>query len=1433
MGEPLSVTASLIAIVQVSGSVISLCYHYSHGVKDAPRDVKRTLNEVRSTRDITERILQMIDDDTGNGYTYLPLLRKLSGPDGAFAQCAIDLKWLEERLSDSVGQWRRFGKRLIWPLVEKEVDKRLQSISRIKDNIELSLLADTASSILEIRTTTLDLHKRILEAQRIASAKEEQLEFSVILEWLAAPDQSVKMRNLLAKREPGTVTWFLDNQDYQTWKTAPQSSLWLHGIPGCGKSVVAAVATNELLQVTSSNVRSAVAYFQFDFSDKEHSTIDVLLRSLLAQVMQQTQGLSEHAEKLAAKHFGRSAYAHPKAVYRDGIAQPDANELLDTLMEIIGGEFDNTYIVIDAVDEAEEVAPVLTAMQELLRYGCDGLHLLLVSRDDIDVQSALDRQIKSVVSVEPAKTDTDIAVVVQNELMRQPRLRKWSPVLKQEIQGTLIGGSNGMFRWAECVLELLAKCLTVKDIKKTLTTLPKTLAETYKATIERIDENHIPYAAKLLMWLTISHRPLLLEEAVDILAIEFDPDTGPTFDADLRFPNPIDIIEICTALVSKVRIAVTGCDGVVRESYNLQLAHRTVKDFLRTMPFASISIPTGLPIDMAVFLNCAARGLLAYLLQLEEELTVAHMQEWPLLRFAAEYWTVFHKDVIGNVRSVNDERLIESSNSKDDHSVTVLATRLFAGADKDVSYHNWCKLYDPERPWKAPNLGREARPEPIYYAACLDHPEIVRQLLAKGVGNPDTKGGMHRTPLQAAAYHNNVEVFRMLLAAGPSEDNIAWVIDSIARHGNHSILEAIDDHQIKTGIEVRPMEGTSLLQAAAGGHTEIVKRLLRLGADPNYYARKGEFHNPLVAAVENGHKECVAAMLGNCSNQTAIHALRDGTRHNKSREMLELFRPKVPDAVMYYALVQGEDDLASGLLAEGFRGEFKQQNYGQETRNSALVEAARHGHRGLVEDLLNKGAKVNSENQRSYAVCKAAKYGHTEVVRLLLEHGADTEPTHSRDGPALQCAAYGGHLETMQALLDAGANVQNPDGRYGGPVQAAVLGGHVAALDLLIDAGANINMPRGHAGTLGPDVALSGNPLKAAVRTSQTRMVDWLLEHGADPNGPPDSGSCMDATSPLMIASGMNDVLAIERLIEAGAEVNKFTDCAHSTALFAAVSHNHPQAVEHLLSLEADPNSVGKPQYYDDHAITVLAQACTLDDPGIVGILLKAGADVNKQSIIHRHSEYPMHTAARSGPEETITMLRLHGANVNEQVKDGWSALHCAAREGNERNVRALLSQNDADPSIALVNGSQPIHSAAVGDSVGCIKALLEAGVDVNVRNRTGRTPLHWAAESGSVKAVKFLLKNGADWVAEEEAGLTARDLAELKKQEEAYFLKDRLDRIIDLLQEGGRGDGGTDPTASDDDEDSQTRSHVTRIGTSIIPDVSSLLWPRQHASPK
>lgn len=142
MADPLSLVASLIAVVQISGSVISCCYEYRKGVKNAPKDLLRVTNEVAGLRNIVERLVALIDDEKMASHKYLLTIADLASADGPLEVCQHDLGNLRTKLEPPVNDWKALGRRLTWPLHEKDVTKTLASIYRTKSLLETALLVD-------------------------------------------------------------------------------------------------------------------------------------------------------------------------------------------------------------------------------------------------------------------------------------------------------------------------------------------------------------------------------------------------------------------------------------------------------------------------------------------------------------------------------------------------------------------------------------------------------------------------------------------------------------------------------------------------------------------------------------------------------------------------------------------------------------------------------------------------------------------------------------------------------------------------------------------------------------------------------------------------------------------------------------------------------------------------------------------------------------------------------------------------------------------------------------------------------------------------------------------------------------------------------------------------------------------------------------------
>ncbi|KAI4866091.1 ankyrin repeat-containing domain protein [Hypoxylon rubiginosum] len=1358
MADPLSMAASLIAVVQISGGIISLCYDYRRGVQGAKKDVATLQREVQSLRDVIEQILKLLD--TEDEYT-LPLLRKMSASNNSFDEYEEQFRSLEDRLRSPVSKWRKLGHQLLWPLRERELTKDLEAIHRMKGILEFGLVADTAFSIMEIRKDTRDLKERIRNFHREADLPKEQ-KLQVMLEWLGAPDPSFRHNELRRKRAKDTGSWLLNSNSFRMWHDSESSSFWLHGIPGCGKSVLSSTVIEHVRHHDSSRERDvALAYYHFDFSDEVISRPDLMLRSLISQLSSWNGEPPGALEKCAADHFYKSRYASSDR-FHDGIAQPSKEDLINILRGVTE-ELEDVILVIDALDECIDQYELLEHLDSMLSWNTKGLRIFLSSRNTPLITSILDSKATLAVGAESANVGEDIKTFVQGQLKTHPKLRKWPASLRNEIHNTLTTGAHGMFRWVDCQLSTLGKCITTRDVKKALKALPKTLSETYASSLRSIDEAHWDYAIRILMFLALSPRPVTIGEAVDILAVDFETGDVPLFDEDLRMPDETDILAMCATLVKAATIRQLGTDGEIIELVELRLAHYTVKEYLLSEAFKP-TFPHICPFrNEQEAYSYATQVSLAYLLDLQHNLSAELLEDRPFSRHAAELWTYYYQ------RSQPDSILIK------------LALQLFQNDGETEPYRNWCRLFDPSRPWRQPDIYREVFPSPLYYMCVQEIEPMVFGLLEAGA-DPNKDKRIYGTCLQSAASNGRVGLVKALLQAGANPNDSADdyqeglycnSINAASAAGHVEIVELLLQHGADPNNSSRfPTRGSALTEASRRNHVGVVELLINAGADPNTYHSKPRDVNPLEAAASRGHKECVALMLPKASKTTALGGLREAYRH-ESREVIETFIPFIPDGVMYAASSLGYEDLVIDLLAKGAKPETSINNgyRGEDDTASALSEACRAGHLQIVRRLIDNGADINAKSDDSsdgtYPLANAVFGGYMEIVDLLLRHGVDAN-TSGLSGPALQIACFKGHKEMVEALIKHGASLTCGDGRYGGPVQAVVLGNHLDVLELVVAAGADINLEAGERRIwTGDNTHRSGSAIQAAASASNMAMLNWLLDHGADVNiqGVENGFRCCGV--PLAIAAEAGNLEMVHRLLEAGAVVDRVGKSPYSSpAIFEAAKKAHVEVVKCLLSAGADPNSLGS--YYGDR-ITTLAQACMGKSEAVVEVLLEAGADVHVRNCYRDQDEPVLVTAAREGTIEIIRALVRHGADVNEQAKDGWTALHAAAKiPGKEDVVRALLFEFSADPSVPLVNGSLPIHTAASWGETGCIELLVEGGTDINARSTNGRTPLHWAAASEYERedAIEWLLDHGADYALEEYGtNMTARDYVEMKAQ--------------------------------------------------------------------
>ena len=249
-----------------------------------------------------------------------------------------------------------------------------------------------------------------------------------ISRWLSAPDPSSNYDKALKSRQGGTGELFFKTDAYRDWLSKPRYLLWLHGIPGCGKTVL----SSTIIQRTDDYCRHRsgllILYFYFDFNDVEKQQHEKMIRSLIVQLFAQCMNIPLILESLYSS-------------CTNGERQPAYDSLLSTLYMMMR-EFSDTYLVLDALDKCSKRKELLSCIEELAGWRDLSLHILTTSRREKDIEDSMEPLVDNQrrICIQSALVDGDIRAYVDSRLQFDRDLRRWrdTPKAQQEIKDTLM-----------------------------------------------------------------------------------------------------------------------------------------------------------------------------------------------------------------------------------------------------------------------------------------------------------------------------------------------------------------------------------------------------------------------------------------------------------------------------------------------------------------------------------------------------------------------------------------------------------------------------------------------------------------------------------------------------------------------------------------------------------------------------------------------------------------------------------------------------------------------------------------------------------------------------------------------------------------------------------------------------------------------------------
>lgn len=356
--------------------------------------------------------------------------------------------------------------------------------------------------------------------------------------------------------------------------------------------------------------------------------------------------------------------------------------------------------------------------------------------------------------------------------------------------------------------------------------------------------------------------------------------------------------------------------------------------------------------------------------------------------------------------------------------------------------------------------------QPIHWAVMTRQLDVIDELLARGADiNAVRFDGARPIQLVNGDYH--FRGWRDVPADWPVTP--AQVLEHLRQHGAYVDINTAasigDLKRVKELLRRDPLlankvseyvtyyigSGAPLKNAAARGHIEIVKLLLKYGADPNLPEEGIAPHgHALYSAVYNGHYEIAKLLLE--------HGAYPSPPVESSADALSI------------ALSNGDEKMVELLCSYGSAREVHLLAYYGDLQTAAAVFVANPK---LADD--------------SEALAIAAGNGHESFVRLMLRYQPDLPQRTSFPGWLV-----GAKTQALNELLfEHGLNPSYPDWLGITPLHQFARKGEVEKAKWFIAHGADLHAR---------DEDICSTPLGWAAKFGQMEMVKLLLKHGAKTN---------------------------------------------------------------------------------------------------------------------------------------------------------------------------------------------------------------------------------------------------------------------------------------------------------------------------------------------
>ncbi|KAL9064863.1 MAG: hypothetical protein Q9161_008605 [Pseudevernia consocians] len=899
-------------------------------------------------------------------------------------------------------------------------------------------------------------------------------------------EQAVEIR----QEHPDTGRWILEVGQLKRWMDPLATDvliLWVNGIPGAGKTVVASLIIEEMKRINS----VTVAYLYCKYSDVHKNSLIAALRSILAQMIRQNEELL--------------AFVYEKCASSSEVTL-ESPALLKELVETSLKSCTRVYILLDGLDECavgEEkkiTAWLLKILQDINKDNPGSVRGLLISQRD----AALERLLTSasVISLDGPKHQKDIEAYCQGWSLRIKEKFDIETAAADEVATSVAAQADGLFLFAKLVMTNLFGQTSRRRLFAELQPdcFPKGLEAAYERIAHRVFENPIESeredAQRILSWVVCARRPLKWHEFQGgIFSIDTDSQTVDFEDRRLRVTSK----DLCGSLI-EIRPGDTIELYLNFRCFDADLTEREVQDFFQKAYYsledyaivhwidhlASCTLET-LPRDQRTH-QYLAKEVETFLdkhgldpstassasdneqiqclkhwdasLRLDSIARLAHEK-----KSAASYLDL--EAQLHRRRSIY-ESLVAKMDPDSDIAKLIIS---FNGRNRFKCPRSFCEWFydgflDERR--RNEHLNQHDRPFRCTFEACLNNQlgyGTEKDLKSHLKKSHPTDGNAHWTfPLP-----NKKKELDIFSAARVGDlELVRRSVEELGISANSGRIEG----EYRTGM-------TPLCEAVRHNQVEVVKYLLAKEIDVNIRLKKisfGRSDTALGLAVNLGHTLIAELLLEN-------RATSDKTLAGR--------------LLLNVAVISGNLSMVK-LLVDRSASESG-LNLDTET---PIEQAAKNGDADMLRYLLNINiAGVNTSHESSLWV--AVLNGHKDAARVFFENGAlqSAVPNHSEDVSK----------ETLDRLLQYG--ILETDGYYGRTaLHWASFNGDAMMTGVLLKCGLRIEVidhdgqtalhlacqGNDHSRKLHVDILARLSDYLARMERSNYAVVQLLLEKGAN-----------------------------------------------------------------------------------------------------------------------------------------------------------------------------------------------------------------------------------------------------------------------------------------------------------------------------------------------